>query len=670
MNNPKLRMEELCKQLHHFNFQYYQNHTSDISDREFDALMLELEQLESKHPEFADPNSPTQRVGGKVAEGFEKVKHRNPMLSLSNTYSEEEVVAFFERVEKEWGGFPQMVGELKYDGVAISLWYENRRLVKALTRGDGEFGEDVTANIRTVKTIPLVLPDTAPDGFFEARGEVVFFHEDFEKLNKLREEQGQPLYANPRNTASGTLKLLDSAEVARRNLSVFIYGVYGLEGVQTLKQGFDALQLLGFPTPEESKRRIQLCSNAQEVLEFVQYWSQERQHLNFEIDGAVLKINDFNIQQELGFTAKFPKWAIAYKFETERAVTKLDRVTYQVGRTGAITPVANLTPVQLAGTTVKRASLHNLDQIEKLDLRTGDQVFVEKGGEIIPKIVGVEESSNRNQLPKVEFPKGCPECNTELVRKEGEAQHYCSNADQCPPQVKGRLEHYISKKALDIQGWGKETIALFVDRGILRNPADFYSLTSSAFEGLEGFKEKSIENCLSGIEESKQKPFEKVLFGLGIRYVGETTAKKLVAQFNSIEKLQEASYEELIATEEVGGKIAESILEYFANTENLNIIDRLKQNGVRFAGEAKSEKQGNQLDGLSFVVSGVFESFSREELKALIENHGGTIKSGVSKNVNFLVAGDKMGPSKLEKAEKLEVEIISEEDLMKKIERL
>lgn len=670
MNNPKLRMEELCKQLHHFNFQYYQNHTSDISDREFDALMLELEQLESKHPEFADPNSPTQRVGGKVAEGFEKVKHRNPMLSLSNTYSEEEVVAFFERVEKEWGGFPQMVGELKYDGVAISLWYENRRLVKALTRGDGEYGEDVTANIRTVKTIPLVLPDTAPDGFFEARGEVVFFHEDFEKLNKLREEQGQPLYANPRNTASGTLKLLDSAEVARRNLSVFIYGVYGLEGVQTLKQGFDALQLLGFPTPEESKRRIQLCSNAQEVLEFVQYWSQERQHLNFEIDGAVLKINDFNIQQELGFTAKFPKWAIAYKFETERAVTKLDRVTYQVGRTGAITPVANLTPVQLAGTTVKRASLHNLDQIEKLDLRTGDQVFVEKGGEIIPKIVGVEESSNRDQLPKVEFPKGCPECNTELVRKEGEAQHYCSNADQCPPQVKGRLEHYISKKALDIQGWGKETIALFVDRGILRNPADFYSLTSSAFEGLEGFKEKSIENCLSGIEESKQKPFEKVLFGLGIRYVGETTAKKLVAQFNSIEKLQEASYEELIATEEVGGKIAESILEYFANTENLNIIDRLKQNGVRFAGEAKSEKQGNQLDGLSFVVSGVFESFSREELKALIENHGGTIKSGVSKNVNFLVAGDKMGPSKLEKAEKLEVEIISEEDLMKKIERL
>lgn len=663
----KERLLLLRKELHRLNHQYYQESTSEVSDREFDALMKELEELELEFPELSDPNSPTKRVGGNVAEGFEKVEHKNPMLSLSNTYSQDELDAFFNRIEKEWGGFPPVLAELKYDGVAISLWYENGALIKALTRGDGSFGEDVTNNVRTIKSIPLVLPPGAPQNFFEVRGEIVLFRKDFDDLNALREEQGLPLYANPRNTASGTLKLLDSAEVAKRNLNLFCYSVTGIDAMDNLESGFRLISKLGFPVPEAQKNRVSLCSSPKDVMEFVQFWDENRGKLGFEIDGTVLKINEFRIQEELGYTAKFPKWAVAYKFETEQQSTLLEKVSFQVGRTGAITPVAHLSPVLLAGTTVKRASLHNLDQIEKLDLRLGDVVLVEKGGEIIPKIVGVENQGNRSELKQVTFPETCPECETPLIRNEGEAQHYCPNTHHCPPQIKGRIEHFISKKALDIQGWGKETISTFVENGKIATPADLYDLQEADFVGVEGLKEKSITNLLNGIEASKSKSYAKILFGIGIRHVGETTAKKLVQSFPKIGDLQNAKMDDLVNTEEVGDKIAESIVEYFGNQENLNNIDRLKNHGLCFELEEETTPKGDKLTGLSFVVSGVFKNYSRDDIKQLVETNGGTIKSSVSKNVDFLIAGDKMGPSKLEKAKNLGVDLLSEDDFVLKL---
>lgn len=667
IDTSKERLLFLREELHRLNHKYYQESTSEISDREFDALMKELERLELELPELSDANSPSKRVGGDVADGFEKVGHKNPMLSLSNTYSEEELDSFFSRVEKEWGGFPPVLAELKYDGVAISLWYENGVLIKALTRGDGTFGEDVTNNVRTIKSIPLVLPKHAPQNFFEVRGEILLFKQDFEQLNSLREEQGLPLYANPRNTASGSLKLLDSGEVAKRNLNLFCYSVAGIEGMDNLEAGLTFISDLGFPVPDPQQNMVRLCCSPSEVMDFVLFWDRNRSKLGFEIDGTVLKINEFRIQEELGFTAKFPKWAVAYKFETEQQSTLLENVSFQVGRTGAITPVAHLSPVLLAGTRVKRASLHNLDQIEKLDLRFGDVVLVEKGGEIIPKIVGVEKNETRDSLPKVTFPEQCPECETKLQRNEGEAQHFCPNTNHCPPQIKGRIEHFISKKALDIQGWGKETISAFVENGKIATPADLYDLSEADFIGVEGLKEKSISNLLHGIEASKSKSYAKILFGIGIRHVGETTAKKLVKSFPKISDLQNAMFDDLVNTEEVGDKIAESIVEYFGNQENLNNIDRLKNHGLCFELEEDTTPKGDKLAGLSFVVSGVFKDYSREEIKQLVETNGGTIKSSVSKNVDFLIAGDKMGPSKLEKAKNLGVNLLSEEDFVLKL---
>ena len=657
------RIKELTQTLNQHNYNYYVLSQPTISDYDFDMLLKELESLEKQYPQFASPNSPTKRVGGDITKKFKTVKHQFPMLSLANTYSKEELVEWENRIKKIVDVDIEYVCELKYDGVAIGIKYENGELVQALTRGDGTQGEDVTANVRTIKTIPLTLKGDYPDKF-EIRGEIFFPLDNFEKLNKEREDIGEPLYANPRNTASGTLKQQDSKVVAQRGLDCFLYGIVGDN--LPFKSHYEAVMKAGewgFKIPDPKKNYIKLASSIDEIMDFVNYWDEHRHQLPFEIDGVVLKVNNYHLQNELGFTAKNPRWAISYKFKAERVETQLESVSYQVGRTGAITPVANLSPIQLAGTTVKRASLHNADQIEKLDLHENDFVYVEKGGEIIPKIVGVNLDKRKPNALPIKYITHCPICHTELVRKEGEANHYCPNELGCAPQIKGKIEHFISRKAMDIDGMGPETIELFYDAQLVKTIADLYTLTFDDIIKLERIADKTANNILQGLEQSKQRPFERVLFAIGVRYVGETVAKKLARHFLSIDNIIKASLEELIAVEEIGDKIAQSVIEYFANERKKEIVYRLKDYGLQFEMEV-NENATNKLEGQTFVISGVFEKISRNDLKKLIEENGGKNTSSISSKTDYLVAGKNMGPSKLEKAERLGVKMISEDEFL------
>ncbi|MES2627814.1 MAG: NAD-dependent DNA ligase LigA [Bacteroidota bacterium] len=664
------RIAQLTEQLNEANHKYYVLSEPDMSDQEFDQLLKELETLENEHPELADPNSPTKRVGGDITKKFDTLKHKYPMLSLSNSYSLGEIEEFDARVRKAIGKEVEYVCELKYDGVAIGITYENGKLVRAVTRGDGEKGEVVTANVKTIRSIPLSLRGEGYPAEFEIRGEIFMPHKVFAELNKEREAAGEALLANPRNTASGTMKMQDSKVVAQRKLDCYLYGFYtNRTPFAGHFQSIQECQKWGFKVPPENKKFIALCRNIADIEAFIKHWDTERHHLPFDIDGIVIKVNEYAVQEELGYTAKSPRWAIAYKFSAEQAKTTLNTVTFQVGRTGAITPVANLDPVSLGGTTVKRASLHNADQIEKLDLYLGDQVLVEKGGEIIPKIVGVDVSKRGPHLQKVTFIDDCPECGSQLTRLEGEAQHYCPNATGCPTQIKGRIIHYISRRAMNIDGLGEETVDLLYEKRMIHDPADLYQLTSEQLLTLDRFAEKSVNNLLAGIEISKTVPFDKVLFGLGIRMVGETVAKKLSKQFRTIEALMAATEEELTAVNEIGGKIAENCVAFFNEPVNRKLITRLEDYGVQLSlAEAPVSDKKQVLAGSSFVVSGVFSSYGRDELKQLIEELGGEVKSGVSKNVSYLLAGDGMGPAKLQKAQDLGVKLLSEEDFKALIE--
>lgn len=656
------RIEVLRDELHKHNYRYYLLDQPEISDREFDALMSELIKLEQNFPEFFDPNSPTQRVGGGITKEFPTVKHLVPMLSLSNTYSVEEIEDFGKRVQKIIEEPVEYVCELKYDGAAVSLLYEKGKLVRGATRGDGIQGDDITHNIRTIGTIPLVLQGNGYPDTFEIRGEVYMPIEGFARLNKDREEAGYEAFANPRNSAAGTLKTQDSSIVASRPLDCFLYFIQGTElPFDTHFENLEAARSWGFQVPPYLRK----VSSLEGVHQFIEEWATARHRLPFEIDGIVIKVNSLRQQEELGTTAKSPRWAIAYKFPSEQASTFLEKITYQVGRTGAITPVANLSPVQLAGTTVRRASLHNADIIEKLDVREGDTVFVEKGGEIIPKIVGVDRALRPSNSVPTEYISECPECSTTLQRVDGEAQHYCPNALGCPPQVRGRIEHYISRKALDIDGLGSETVDQLVREGLIESYADLYDLTLEDLLPLERMGQKSAENLISGIEASKQVPFEKVLFGIGIRFVGTTVAKKLARAYRSIEALRSASKEELMAVNEIGERIAQSVIDFFSSQTNLNYLSRLEKAGVQTSLREEESERGDQiLSGKKIVVSGVFEQFSRDQLKEAIEYYGGSNVSSLSKNTDYLIAGDKMGPAKKEKAQKLGIPIISEFDFI------
>ena len=664
----KLKIEELANTLNEHNHAYYVLNNPTISDFEFDTLLKELEQLEKQHPEFASPNSPTKRVGGDITKNFPAVKHIYPMLSLANTYSKEELAEWESRLKKLNGNSDaiEYVCELKYDGVAIGIRYENGELIQAVTRGDGTQGEDVTHNVRTIKTIPLQLKGDYPKKF-EIRGEIFFPLKNFEKLNKKKEELGEQLYANPRNTASGTLKLQDSKVVAKRGLDCMLYGVYGENlGFKTHSEAVENAGKWGFKIPTHNKNYIKIVHSIEEIMDFINHWDKERSHLPFEIDGIVLKVNHYDQQNEMGFTAKNPRWAISYKFKAERVETLLESVSYQVGRTGAITPVAKLTPVQLAGTTVKRASLHNADQIEKLNLHLNDYVFVEKGGEIIPKIVGVNLDRRQENTAAIQYITHCPECKTELVRKEGEANHYCPNELGCAPQIKGKVEHFISRKAMNMDGLGPETIDMFFDAKLIQNAADLYSLTFEKMINLERMADKSVNNILKSLETSKKVPFERVLFALGIRYVGETVAKKLAKHFKNMDAIINASFDELIHVDEIGDKIAMSLQAYFQEERNVNLINSLKNQGIQFE-MIENENSTNKLDGQTFVISGVFEEISRNEVKKLIEVNGGKNTTSISAKTNYLVAGAKMGPAKLAKAEKLGINIISEQEFLNMI---
>jgi DNA ligase (NAD+) len=657
--NIEERIAFLRTELHKHNYLYYAENAPVISDRQFDLLLEELQKLEAEHPEFDDPNSPTRRVGGAVTKEFRNLPHRFPMLSLANTYSKEEIEEFEARIKKLLETEVRYVCELKYDGAAVSLTYKNGKLESAVTRGDGEKGDEITNNIKTIRNLPLVLQGNDFPNDFDIRGEVLMDRAGFQKLNEDRVEAGYEPFANPRNSAAGTLKMQDSAIVASRPLHCFAYNLasnnlpfeYHSEGLKLARQW-------GFSIPPFEE----VVYGIEGIMDYINHWDKARKDLPFDIDGVVIKVDSLKQQEMLGFTAKSPRWAIAYKFKAEEVVTELLSISYQVGRTGAITPVANLKPVHLAGTVVKRASLHNADIIQALDLHIGDKVYVEKGGEIIPKITGAAVEQRALFAEPVQFISECPECNTPLVRTEGEAQHYCPNEDHCPPQVKGRIEHYISRRAMNIDGIGTETVGLLYDKGAIKDAADLYELTYEDFEGWEGWKDKSIRNLLEGIEKSKEVAFPKVLFAIGIRYVGETVAKKLAAHFKSMEALKQASLEVLVDVEEIGDKIAESVLTYFQNAAHLHFIERLKQHGVQMELEDSGALLSDKLAGKSFVISGVFIKHSRDQLKMLIEQHGGKIVSSVSAKTDYLLAGENMGPSKLEKAEKLGVTIIREED--------
>jgi len=658
-------IQKLREELNQHNYNYYVLDKPTISDFEFDQKLKQLQELENKHPEYFDENSPTQRVGGTITKNFQTVKHEYRMYSLDNSYSKEELVDWEKRVQKVLGDVPlEYTCELKYDGASISISYENGKLKRAVTRGDGVQGDDVTNNIKTIKSIPLKLKGNFPDTF-DVRGEIILPFAGFEKMNQELIEIGELPYSNPRNTASGSLKLQDSAEVAKRPLDCLLYFIIGNKlPFKSQFEGLENARNWGFKVPKEAK----LAHNMEEVFQYIAYWDVHRHNLPYETDGVVIKVNSFQHQDELGFTAKSPRWAIAYKFKSEQVSTKLNSISYQVGRTGAITPVANLEPVQLAGTIVKRASLHNADQIEKLDIRIGDTVFVEKGGEIIPKIIAVDLSKRPENSELTKYITHCPECHTELVRSEGEANHYCPNFYGCPPQIIGRIQHYISRKAMDIEGLGGETVALLFNNGLVHNYADLYELTVGQILPLERMAQKSAENLVKGVENSKNVPFERVLYALGIRFVGETVAKKLAQHYKNIDALSQASLMDLVLVDEIGERIAQSVVDFFENKENGISIDRLKRYGVQFETiEIINPNATDKLTGKTFVVSGVFEQFSRDDLKKAIEDNGGKVGSSISAKTDYVVAGANMGPAKLEKAIKLNISIISETDFMKLI---
>ncbi len=653
----------LREELNQHNHNYYVLDNPTISDFDFDIKLQQLQELENQNPQFFDANSPTQRVGGTITKNFQTIVHENRMYSLDNSYSTEDLKDWETRIQKVLGNVDlQYTCELKYDGASISITYENGKLSKAVTRGDGFQGDDVTNNIKTIKSIPLELKGNFPPQF-DIRGEIILPLDGFEKMNQELIDIGETPYSNPRNTASGSLKLQDSSEVAKRPLDCLLYFIIGNNlPFNTQFEGLETARKWGFKVPTQSK----LANNLDEVLDFINYWDVHRHDLPYETDGVVIKVNDFHHQQELGYTAKSPRWAIAYKFKSEQVTTTLNSISYQVGRTGAITPVANLEPVQLAGTIVKRASLHNADQIEKLDIRVGDEVFVEKGGEIIPKIIGVAKRGN--EAEPTQYITHCPECNTELTRKEGEAQHYCPNFYGCPPQIIGRIQHYISRKAMDIEGLGGETVALLYNNNLVKDYSDLYELTVEQVIPLERMAQKSAENLVSGIEKSKEIPFERVLFALGIRYVGETVAKKLAKHYKTIDALSKATIMDMILVDEIGERIAQSVVEFFENESNRVIIERLKGFGVQLELVEKFNPNAtDKLAGKIFVVSGVFEKFSRDDLKKSIEDNGGKVGSSISSKTDFVVAGDNMGPAKLEKATQLGVAIISENDFIEMI---
>ncbi len=657
----------LREELHHYNHNYYVLDKPTISDFDFDTKLKTLQDLEAKHPEFFDENSPTQRVGGTITKNFQTVTHDYRMYSLDNSYSKEDILDWEKRIQKVLGEVPmQYTCELKYDGASISITYENGKLKRAVTRGDGFQGDDVTNNIKTIKSIPLALSGTDFPEKFDIRGEIILPFAGFEKMNQELIEIGEAPYSNPRNTASGSLKLQDSTEVAKRPLDCLLYFLIGSNlPFQSQFEGLATARKWGFKAPVEAK----LAQNLEEVFEFIAYWDKHRHQLPYETDGVVIKVNAFQHQEELGYTAKSPRWAIAYKFKSEQVSTRLHSISYQVGRTGAITPVANLEPVQLAGTVVKRASLHNADQIEKLDIRINDTVFVEKGGEIIPKIIAVNVAQRpANTIPTL-YITHCPECHTALVRTEGEANHYCPNFYGCPPQIIGRIQHFISRKAMDIEGLGGETVALLYNNKLVHNYADLYELTVEQILPLERMAQKSAENLVNGVQQSKNIPFENVLFALGIRFVGETVAKKLAKHYKNIAALADASLMDLILVDEIGERIAQSVIEFFENEENRTIIERLKNQGVQFEIiERINPDATEKLAGKTFVVSGVFSKFSRDDLKKAIEDNGGKNGSSISAKTDYVIAGENMGPAKLEKASKLNVPILSEDDFIALLE--
>ncbi|WP_026193824.1 NAD-dependent DNA ligase LigA [Capnocytophaga cynodegmi] len=662
----KIKIEQLRSELNQHNYNYYILDNPTISDYEFDLKLKELQELEKTHPEFYDENSPTVRVGGTITKNFKTIAHEFRMYSLDNSYSKEDLEDWEKRVIKAIGiDKIAFTCELKYDGASVSLYYENGKLIQATTRGDGFQGDEITANVRTIRSVPLQLQGNYPEKF-HIRGEIILPKKGFEQMNKERVDAGEDPYMNPRNTASGSLKLQDTAEVAKRPLDCLLYSLIGNTGISTQYEGLQKAREWGFKVPKESK----LCHSTQEVMDFVNYWDEHRHDLPYEIDGVVVKVNDIQQQEELGYTSKSPRWAIAYKFKAEQVSTILESISYQVGRTGAITPVANLKPVLLAGTIVKRASLHNADQISKLDVRVGDSVYVEKGGEIIPKIVGVNlEKRPENSNPTI-YISNCPECGTDLIRNEGEAQHYCPNTNACPPQITGKIQHFISRKAMDIEGLGGETVELLFREGLIKNYADLYEIIIPQLLPLERMAEKSAENIVKGIEKSKEIPFERVLFALGIRYVGETVAKKLVRHYKNIDNLQNATLEELTQVDEIGNRIAESIISFFSDEQNQLLIERLKNHGLQFSvSEENIQNQTDKLKGLTIVVSGVFQIFSRDEIKNLIEQNGGKVGSSISSKTSHVIVGDNMGPSKKEKAEKLGIPMISETDFQQMIEK-
>ncbi|WP_177735637.1 NAD-dependent DNA ligase LigA [Flavobacterium inviolabile] len=655
-------IQALREELNKHNYNYYVLDNPTISDYEFDVKLKELQELEAKHPEYFDENSPTQRVGGAITKNFETVLHESRMYSLDNSYSKEDLLDWEKRAQKILGDVPlEYTCELKYDGASISITYENGKLKRAVTRGDGFQGDDVTNNVKTIKAVPIQLKGDFPPKF-DIRGEIILPFAGFEKMNLELIEIGESPYSNPRNTASGSLKLQDSSEVAKRPLDCLLYSLIGSNlPFASQFEGLEKARQWGFKVPKQA----QLAKSMDDVFAFIDYWDIHRHDLPYETDGVVVKINSLQYQDELGYTAKSPRWAIAYKFKAEQVATRLLSIAYQVGRTGAITPVANLEPVQLAGTIVKRASLHNADQIQKLDIRVGDEVFVEKGGEIIPKIIAVDLDKRPQDSEPTIYIHSCPECETELVRKEGEAQHYCPNFYGCPPQIIGRIQHYISRKAMDIEGLGGETVALLFNNGLVKNYADLYELKKEQIIPLERMAEKSADNLINGIEKSKEVSFERVLFALGIRYVGETVAKKLAKHYKSIDAIAKATLMDLVLVDEIGEKIAQSVVEFFENTENSITIERLRGFGVQLEmGAHHDTTVSDLLAGKTFVVSGVFEKFSRDDLKKAIEDNGGKVGSSISKKTDYVIAGENMGPAKLEKASQLNVKIISEDDFI------